>query len=226
MKRLLIILGLVAIFGLAIFGFIQNRKFHLVKSDPANKSTTVPASQIITFYFNKELAAAESGITNSDEGRYNNLIEINPLVPGRIQIDGKKLIFKPGVQGFEDSITYKVKVSNIKSEQGEVLPDIVIEFTSKYVPFNQLSEAQQQQQINQTDQYLDTKTDRNKFINNLPYTTDGYSIEYIHSSDYFTIRITNSPVASQKTAALKYMSDRGVDPNRERIEYFVIKGLE
>ncbi len=229
MKRTVIIFGILAVLILVIiYAVITGHQFHLVRTDPANGSQNVPTTQIVSFYFNQNLAKANS--TSTDSQNYStgfdfNIVAISPETPGSVSISGKKVVFKPGIQGLT-SQPYTMHLTHIKSEQGKTLPDITLSFNVTYVPFNELPADQQQQQINQTDQTQDVNSARNKFIKSLPYTNDNYSIEYIESDDYFLVRVTNSPVATQKAAALKYMTDHGIDTQKERIDYFVIRGLE
>ncbi len=224
MKKWILPILVVTLAGIYIaFKIVTNNSFRLVKTDPANGSSRVPTTQSIVFYFNQKLADVNT--TNIDSGAEFNKIDINPLVPGQVKIDGKKVIFKPGVQGLTANTAYKVTLSNIKAADGRTLKDITINFTAIYVPFNNLSSEQQKQQINETDHYHDTNNARNNFIKGLPYTTSGYSIEYISSGDYFLVRITDTPISTQKTASLKYISAQGVDTSKERVDFFIIKGL-
>ncbi len=222
-RTLILFLAAILVIIFVSLGVVRNRKFHLVSTDPSSGSSQVPTYQIVTFYFNKPLKAANDVAV--DSGSDFNSIDINPSTPGQVKIDGKKIIFKPGVQGFSLNQSYTIKLTNITSAQGETLPDQSLTLKVTYVPFNNLSNNQQQQQINQTDQFHDSNTPRNKLIQSLPYTTSGYSIEYIQSGDYFLVRVTNTPIASQKAAALAYLSKHGIYTKIERIDFFVIRGL-
>lgn len=238
MKQVLTLFGIAAVVILAFTLFLHisnNGHFRLVRTDPKNGSHQVSYNQSVIFYFNRNLAtqtAPKEGQQHDEQylekftyGLSNNIVEVSPSVPGKVNIDGNKLIFQPGVLGFSVDTDYTIKLEKIKSVGGETIPDITITFRVSYVPFNNLSSDQQNQQLNQTDQYHDTNSPRNKFIQSLPYSTNGYRIEYLQSNDYFLVSIINTPVSTQKEAALRYMSNHGIDTKQDKITYFIARGL-
>jgi hypothetical protein len=226
-KLLFVLFGLVLAVLTLLLVILPNSRFRFVKTEPGNNQQLFSSTQNVIFYFNKDMAPNYTPQGEKDPTAPQNLIKINPYVFGTTKVDGKKVTFVPnGLAPFEFNKKYTATLTNIKSQKGQTLPDKSITFTVVYTPLTSLPKSLQEQQASQTDKYKDANTPRNQFIKSLPYTTPGYNIEYIEAQDYFLIRVTKSLVADNKAAALKYMADHSIDTKRERIDFFVLRGLQ
>lgn len=59
-----------------------------------------------------------------------------------------------------------------------------------------------------------------EFSGSLPYSDDGFSVDYIEASGSYIISIYAEPVEDNKQKALRFLESRGADPATSKIEYF------
>lgn len=158
-----VIVTIVLIFiGLVIYSFNREsfEKFRLVDTLPEANQNFPSSSTQLNINFNKEIDASK--ITLGDS---NN----NSIVSG-ISVDKKTLILK--LYNLKINQRYTITIKEIVSNKGDVLKNTKINFKTKYIPFSDLTEAQQKLQIEDTD----PKPATNIITNFLPYNTQNYDI--------------------------------------------------
>lgn len=64
-----------------------------------------------------------------------------------------------------------------------------------------------------------TKTPEDTKIT-LPYSGDGFSINYLEGSGVYVVSIYSQPVEEKKQIALTYLNGYGITPAKDKIEYF------
>lgn len=80
------------------------------------------------------------------------------------------------------------------------------------------------EQLSTTDE-SPNPTARDKFIKTMPVSRPSFNIDYISSTDGFTVQITKAPVEYSKAEALKYFRDNGLNPEKEDILFYTVAGL-
>ncbi len=59
------------------------------------------------------------------------------------------------------------------------------------------------------------------FTGRLPYTGEGYTIDYIASDDTYIVNIYQDPVEGLKASATRYLSKNGAKTPPSKIEFFL-----
>lgn len=123
------------------------------------------------------------------------IFSITPLVRGNLIIKGKDITFAP-LGGFAAETNYTVKVFNAAAKSK---PFAVLKFkTTK-----------------------DLAAGKSSFINSLPYSGDGFNIDYNQSFGTFNVEITSVPVDQYKKAAFTYLNSQGFSVTEQEINYIV-----
>lgn len=64
-----------------------------------------------------------------------------------------------------------------------------------------------------------------KILNELPYTTAGYSIDFNYDTASFTVEILAEPVEKNKQAAVNYLKSKGLKDGEFKVSYYVIPAV-
>lgn len=190
-KQALLSLGAVAALLVAYFVYLQ-ASFRLVKIEPAKEGSTV--SEVV-FTFNKDLA-------NPQEVKFT----INPEVPGKVSINGKKVTFTPD-ESYELNKTYGVGLQSVTSKSGDKITDIKSTFTTKYVEEKKLSQAERERAILMTDR-LERE---NSILAKLPYSTNEFKVDYevvqnAKNEDTLVLRVTLFPIINRPDQYNEYLA--------------------
>lgn len=208
------------LFGTIFVGFLGvilyiNSQFRVASTDP-NNDIISSSQQTIKINFNKQLKDNQNlkeKISLSSNSKYevkqsekNISIYLEKTVP-----EGEKI---------------KIELINIESMGGESLSK-KINFTSKYVDFKKLSDAEKNNQISNSDSF----ESEFPIINNLPFSTPDYDIYYKYPNydeKKIVIVITNlaipinSPsedvtsiqykevISKSRTAAINWLKNNGL----------------
>lgn len=124
-----------------------------------------------------------------------------PPFDGSLKISGKVLAITPS-RPLQLGTKYTVKVINIRSVSGKTIATTTLTFTT--VPLSS-SEATLRQQ--------------------LPYTTDQFSIDYIATDQTYSVTLLSEPLATANAAALNYLAGFGVTPTNSKISFTEAAGL-
>lgn len=205
--------------------FAYNYFFFYAKSASPRNHTTVASSvsqAVITF--NKDL--------DPTQDIYKDIvIEPQTRVYDNIAIDKNKLIINYNSLNIDTN--YSVTFKQIKANNGKVINNFTYALKTKYVPYNRLSEQQQQK----TMEGVDKGNADDPILSVIPYSTLDYQITPTYrtrdnGSAYLVVkialRLTNADRNNQAAAAevykkqaLDYLRSKGINPDSYTIEYTV-----
>ncbi len=221
-KKKLLIVAILLVIGAVGWFVILSLQFRVVSVTPNLKKSIARSTDVVEIRFNKLLAS------NIDYDK--TLIDSDDVVVS-VRVKGKSLIVD--LRNLEDR-KYSFSIKTIKAANGQTIPELSYSFSAKYIPFNKLSNAEKNLQLNQTD--VDAIEDPLETF--LPHSELGYYLTGTHvgSSDdlqfVLRARITLSradintgrdeAVAAQKEQIRKFIESKGLDPNNYPITYDVV----
>lgn len=85
----------------------------------------------------------------------------------------------------------------------------------------------QPEQVNPTPTlpYIERQQKKLQAINELPYETETYLIEYFPQDDTFWIKIKKNPFSENQKAALRWFTERDIDPENIQIQWTSVRGV-
>lgn len=212
-----VIVVIVLIFvGLVIYSLNREsfKQFRMVSTLPESNQSFPSSSNQINVKFNREINANK--ITLDD-------IDSNFLV-SEIIVDKKILVLK--LRTLIVNKNYNINIKKVESTSGEILTNTKLSFTTKYIPFSDLSKEEQKLQIEDTD----PKPKIESIKNFIPYSTSNYSIvsgeligpdgktkPAVVVKDLFYMGINppypESEIKASAETINKFLSSTGVDRN-------------
>ena len=202
---------------------IQVFKFHIVSTDPKLSGVSDLATYM-DIDFNKTLTGSGSITSQPD------LIQSYSIKGKTIHLDFK-------AKG--NNKKYTVTLTNIQAVSGDSLSR-VLSFKIKDIPFDKLSEAQQQGVVNSQDPYDPSLPTSDPLVQHLPYGDLDYKIDYLvdtknnrpalevqisvilAGADYKLSRPALEKVINErKQEALDYIKSLGLNPAKYDIQYII-----
>lgn len=158
---------------------------------------------------------SEASVTTRIEYTFNHPLDpdisenfsITPYVPGRIIIKDDRLIFEPS-QNLDIDTEYEAVLENPRSKNGLRSESVKTEFTAVYIPFNEVPEAQREQEVQQSENLQETYP----IVSHLPHETLEYKIDY-----------TVPNYAAPETEEGQEIADDSVQPLELEIELYAIR---
>jgi hypothetical protein len=138
MKKYLIIAALVIAVAFSAFAIYNSLVFRLVSTQPANKAPQVSVGSPVVFTFNHAL--------RPDSGRD---FTIEPATVGRVEVKDRQVKFTPTF-GYKANTTYTATLPGAVNERGQASGPHTVTFTAAYVDFDQMSPAEQQHAIEES----------------------------------------------------------------------------
>lgn len=154
---------------LAIWTYTNHYIFRIVDITPQNKSTIPTSTSVIRISFNKKLK----------DGTYDRSLVNDPgTVVRELTLENNQIFIRlfelsPGNE-------YHFSLADIYSADGKKIPGPVFRFKAVYVPFEGLSRAQQELELQETDR--NNKED--PLLKYLPHSTLEYTLEGLHDTDH------------------------------------------
>lgn len=193
-------------------------------SPPNGEKETSPFTNI-AFRFDKTMSQANS-----------RQIEITPVVSGRVIVSGQLVEFIPDrhLDFFKE---YTVRFRSPKNSLGREGETVVITFTTKAEENLNADEINKRQgetdrnflkaiEQGQNQELLERANAKERILNQLPYETEEFKVEYLTSSDTFTVTILKNPYEANKTLANEWFKSNGVkDLSWFKIEYGSVRGV-
>lgn len=218
-NKLIVIAFISFIILIIIFILYRTLIFQVINVQPTNNYKASSGSFEVTITFNKDI----NNIDTSKQISYNNKISIIS------KTEKNKLILY--VSNILQGNKYNIKITNITSLDGEIIPVYNYNFISAYIPFSNLSDKERQQQINNTDKNMISYP----IEKILPKFSDHYVIQYqvydkpLNNGKYISLKITllleaqlynDRLLASKyKSEALDFIKSNGFNPNDYIIEW-------
>lgn len=214
----MIIAGVVMVVGLIAYGLYYQLGFFVTSTSPRNNDQQAASSSRVVIAFNKKLGGASAAS-----------FDIQPRVPGKLSIEGNRLVFTPYnslVIGTEYTVTLNAPIS-IDSKSAK---PVKFKFRATYIEFKNLPKQEKEAQIEQSDSLEKSYP----IVRSIPHETLEYKIDYIiDSNDQLVLKISlyailNKPeqrgeylkqLAEYKVKALDYLRSKGEDPGKYTIEY-------
>lgn len=166
--------------------------FHITKVDPGN--SRLPTSQnILEISFNKQLAQNQKA---------TDKLSVLPAVPFDASINDKTLRINLR-QTYVKDTRVEIRINNLVADNGDTFSKTLY-FDVEYVPFGNLSEDQQEQQIKESDGFESSYP----LIRKLPLITKDYEIDFRLPSNNqtkvpivitTTTIVTSNPLADQSS---------------------------
>lgn len=215
MKRIIILTSVV--FLVLAIGYLiyLNLGFKVLSTKPTNNKKDVTIYDSIEINFNKDLASIDS-----------QDFTISPYTEGDIEIKNGSFIFNPkGVLESDKDYTVELRAASKDGRKSQVN----ISFRVIYTDFKDLSEAEQQKGIDQTDRIEEDFPITRK----LPYEKVNYAINYelgpnrelILKIETFAfikdgrVEEYRQNTIKQRQEALDYIKSVGYNPEDYKIEY-------
>lgn len=161
-----IIASLVAFAVIAVLFIVwvvyQNSNFRLVGATPGTSGTFATATSTVKLDFNREIDSDLnlSLVQGSSRDIVNN-----------IKKDGQSILLSLGT--LEEGEEYSFSVGPVQSSSNETISQINFSFTAKYIPFDQLSDAQQKLELSVTD----SGNFEDPLLEHLPYQGKNFYLE-------------------------------------------------
>lgn len=201
------------------FLYINIATFFVSSTSPDNNSEVAGSTTNIRLNFNKEV---------DNKSVKNSIISQSDIILSYEKTSEKTITIY--LKNISNDKKYTIFLKNIASTDGKILELYTYTFQTKYIPYNQLSKEQQEQELQKTD-----KGNINDPIMNVtPYTDINFKINNSKDpgSNKFKIIITllfnaadyrsnNLPQIREqyKKEALNYLVAQGINLNNYTIEY-------
>jgi hypothetical protein len=195
-NKLIIVISLVAAVLLAILVWYLYFYPHLTKTTPKNNAKNISLPSEIVFTFNQKMALP------SLESNASNSLNVAPLTPGSVRIDGKKVIFTPD-RDLQYNQTYQVTFINPTTASQHALATATLTFSTKTMPVAQISQLQKD------------------FLARLPIVTSDYSLDYIYTTNSFQVDIGSGNQAEIKKEVEETLRINGFDPDSASVNYYL-----
>lgn len=195
----IVIAGILMLVFAVCWVLYQRSQFRLVDSTPSIGSTISTATSMIELHFNRKLK----------EGNYRETLsgETSEVVQ---EIRVQSNIIQVSLNRLDEESDYNFIIRNITSQDDEVIPELVVNFKTVYIPYNKLSESQQELELNQTD--------RNNFedpiLKHLPHQDDRFYLE-----SEFTTGAENEPLLVLNAQLFFRRDDLDQDTTETRLKY-------
>lgn len=130
----------------------------------------------------------------------------------------------------QENKSYTILLKDLRSTNGQVINEYVIQFSPTYVPFNELSSAEQKRQIEKTDQNVPN----DPALSATPHTTEEYRLTstQIAKNGKVEVELTldiliperqlsnpNDFIRAAKNDAFEYLKQNNVNPDNYKINY-------
>lgn len=200
-------------------------KFRIVSSTPNINSAISTSTSIISIEFNKVIK--DNNYIGSLDGKNVNLVN-------EIKVHDKNILIY--IYSLDEDQTYEFRLHNIRSNKDEQIDSIPIKFTTKYIPFNDLSKEQKNLEMSIEDKgnvddpilkYLPYEGDHYYLNSENTQDSDGEPILVIKGDVY----ITRDEVVEDRSQVMKryeqkikdYLISKDLDPSNYIIDYEIME---
>lgn len=219
-----IIIGCVfLLMGIIAWQVFVASRFRITSISP-NTGKLIPSStESIVISFSKSLVSGRD---------YEEELSDDQAIVQSIEVENKQLTVH--LKALDEEKQYAFSIKEVVAESGQIVQDIEISFITKYIPYNDLSKAQQERQLEQTDinaeeELLDTF---------LPYGDLGYYLAGLYVGEgqnyryELRARITLSradmsnretAIELQKQNIREFIRSKQLDPDSYPIEYEIVE---
>lgn len=160
-KVVIIVIAVIIVILLLISIVLNTIIFRVSNTVPSNNTKINTGTNLITIEFNKDI----QNIDNNSVVSESNIIR-------SVSVDKNKLSI--GVNNLQNNRKYQIIINNIKSTDNQIIDKYVYNFETGFVPESQMSEAERNQAIQQTDK----GNTQDPIIKVLPYNTPSYTVNY------------------------------------------------
>jgi hypothetical protein len=217
----IVIGALVLVIGLTLNNIYRNSTFRLTKSTPALNGVLSTSTGTIKLEFNRKI----DGSINYADG-----LDGSTEIISSISVEENSLVVK--LKPLTKDKKYSFTIREIKSLDGEHINKLPVNFTARYIPYDQLSSAQKNLELSETDK--DNQEDPVLAI--VPHQGDQFYLtsEHTATEDGEPILVLNaqlflyrSELESGRAAAIEkgknkvreYLRSRDLDPEKYLIRY-------
>lgn len=218
---LFVVVGLL-VAGLVAWQLILFFSFRVVSISPNPRKPVATSTENFEIKFNKEL---DAGVD------YSQQVAKNSFLVKSIQVRKKSLLID--LKTLENK-QYSFTLSNVLAKNGQNMSELTIRFKAKYIPYNELSEAEKRRQLEQTDVGA-VEDPLDKF---LPHGDLGYYLtgaflgegENYRYTLHARITLSKSDVNTGRDAAIQtqkqmiqeYIKSKNIDPAGYPISYEIV----
>ncbi len=198
--------------------------FYAKSASPRNHTAVASSTPQAVITFNKDL--------DPNQDIYKDItIEPQTRIYSTIAIDKNKLIITFNALNIDTD--YSITFKEIRATNGKVIKNFTYAIKTKYVPYNELSTAQQEKSM----EGVDKGNIDDPVLSVIPYSTLNYQITPAYNtrdngSAYLVVkialRLTNADRGNEAAAleihkkeALDYLRSKNINPDNYTIEYTV-----
>lgn len=222
-KRMVIVVAVIVILFTIIYIIFDSATFRVTSLDPKNNSEVSDITDRITIKFNKSL---------DDKQNIANIIEMRPehLFYNNAIIEGKTLTLTLG--RLRQNTKYTINLKEIISADGRVLENISTEFTTKYIPFDDLPKDLKERSI----QTRESEIYSDPVFSVTPHETTSYLITPVVVDEVgdvnditerillrIHIKLGSADSASDRSRyrqqAIRYLESKDIDPSKYSVSY-------
>lgn len=223
LKKLSVATAVIVVLLGIIFFIFDLVTFRVTSMDPRNDSEVSDITDRITIRFNKNLDNTQE-IADNIEMRPDHLFYNDAI------IEGKTLTLTLG--RLRQNTKYVIVLKNIKSTDGKVIESISTEFTTKYIPFNDLPKDLRERSI----QTEESEIYSDPIFSITPYETTSYLITPVVVDEVgdvnditerillrIHIKLSSADSASDRSRyrqqAIRYLESKDIDPSKYSVSY-------
>lgn len=151
---------ILGIFSLLIFVAYQQTRFRIVEITPDINTSVATSTVRLDIKFDRPLATDSATLDSIDS---NGLVTKVRSADDTLTLHLREL---------EKDRDYLITLQQVRSQNGDLLQKVELSFSTEYIPYSELSEAERQQQIAETDPEIINPT----IHTYLPYHTETYSL--------------------------------------------------
>lgn len=224
-NRIIVVIstGFILLFGLAVYQFLQNTRFRVVKTVPDISGTVSTSTNGFKLVFNRQLDA------NQD---YMKTVNDPEKHVRSIKTEGNQLIVITQ-QNLEDK-KYKFEIKNIRAGDGSSIPSVKFDYNARYKAYNKL--LKEHQKLIETIAHEPAVT--LPILPYLPHSTLNYKLDVVYDDEEESgaigkpvlsakiflsgsdVRIDREgAIARYKQEVLDYIKSLGFNPNDYTIFY-------
>ncbi|MHB1865226.1 MAG: hypothetical protein ACYCPS_03640 [Candidatus Saccharimonadales bacterium] len=218
--KLAIILIALSIIVYIVTYFVNLRNFRVVSTDPIT-SQVASIDPYMVVNFNKQLVASSVRLSST------------PKIIQSYEVQGRSLTIKLSVMELNKS--YTIIINSITATNNQVIKNQDIQFTTRYIPVNQLPKGEQNAIKNNQVNYKSVTN--NPIVKYLPHTTLNYSLiaatgNGTNNQEQFVLQATiylnqadmtdeSTAISNYEQEVVNYIQSLGFNPSNYKIDYVI-----